>query len=190
MNQYQALIVAFGKAGKTLAVKLAKAGWRVVMVEQSNVMYGGTYINIGYIPTQMLLRDAERHHNFETAMQRKVSVDSFLRDKNFRNLADLHNVDVIEGRAEFIDCHTVRVFQADGIRNIRAEKIFINTGAQATVPEILGLSTNPGVVDRSGLLNISCPPERLGILGGGYIGVEISSIFSSFGTWVTISSNR
>lgn len=186
MNQYQALIIGFGKAGKTLAMKLAKAGWSVAMVEQSNVMYGGTCINTGCIPTKTLLRDAERHHDFETAMQRKTSVVNFLRDKNFRNLTELNNVEVIEGRAEFIDCHTVRVFQADGIRNIRAEKIFINTGAQATVPEIPGLSTTPGVVDSSGLLNISRRPERLGILGGGYIGVEFASMFSSFGTQVTL----
>ena len=47
MNKYQAVIIGFGKAGKTLAVTLAKAGWRVALIEQSNAMYGGTCINIG-----------------------------------------------------------------------------------------------------------------------------------------------
>ena len=51
MNKYQAVIIGFGKAGKTLAVTLAKAGWRVALIEQSNAMYGGTCINIGCIPT-------------------------------------------------------------------------------------------------------------------------------------------
>ena len=61
MNKYQAVIIGFGKAGKTLAVTLAKAGWRVALIEQSNAMYGGTCINIGCIPTKTLVHDAQQH---------------------------------------------------------------------------------------------------------------------------------
>ncbi len=62
---------------------------------------------------------------FSVAMQRKAAVGKiFYATKNFHNLADLDNVDVIEGRAEFIDNHTLRVFQADGERVLRGEKIF------------------------------------------------------------------
>lgn len=186
MNQYQAIIIGFGKAGKTLAATLAKTGWRVAIIEQSNTMYGGTCINIGCIPTKTLVHDAELHHDFAAAMQRKASVVSFLRDKNFHNLADLENVDVIEGRAEFIDNHTVRVVQPTGAIELSGEKIFINTGAQATMPNVAGLMTTPGVFDSTGLLNLTQRPERLGILGGGYIGVEFASMFANFGSKVTI----
>ncbi|KLQ25562.1 pyridine nucleotide-disulfide oxidoreductase [Citrobacter sp. RHBSTW-00570] len=186
MNQYQAIIIGFGKAGKTLAATLAKTGWRVAIVEQSNTMYGGTCINIGCIPTKTLVHDAELQHDFAAAMQRKASVVSFLRDKNFHNLADLENVDVIEGRAEFIDNHTVRVVQPTGEIELSGEKIFINTGAQATMPNVAGLMTTPGVFDSTGLLNLTQRPERLGILGGGYIGVEFASMFADFGSKVTI----
>ncbi|WP_425135538.1 reactive chlorine resistance oxidoreductase RclA [Citrobacter braakii] len=186
MNQYQAIIIGFGKAGKTLAATLAKTGWRVAIVEQSNTMYGGTCINIGCIPTKTLVHDAELQHDFAAAMQRKASVVSFLRDKNFHNLADLENVDVIEGRAEFIDNHTVRVVQPTGAIELSGEKIFINTGAQATMPNVAGLMTTPGVFDSTGLLNLTQRPERLGILGGGYIGVEFASMFANFGSKVTI----
>ncbi|MFP2411947.1 reactive chlorine resistance oxidoreductase RclA [Citrobacter braakii] len=186
MNQYQAIIIGFGKAGKTLAATLAKTGWRVAIVEQSNTMYGGTCINIGCIPTKTLVHDAELQHDFAAAMQRKASVVSFLRDKNFHNLADLENVDVIEGRAEFIDNHTVRVLQPTGAIELSGEKIFINTGAQATMPNVAGLMTTPGVFDSTGLLNLTQRPERLGILGGGYIGVEFASMFANFGSKVTI----
>ncbi|ECI2564502.1 pyridine nucleotide-disulfide oxidoreductase, partial [Salmonella enterica] len=106
MTQYQVLIIGFGKAGKTLAATLAKTGWRVAIIEQSASMFGGTCINIGCIPTKTLVHDAEREGDFSVAMQRKAAVVNFLRDKNFHNLADLDNVDVIEGRAEFIDNHT------------------------------------------------------------------------------------
>lgn len=186
MNQYQAIIIGFGKAGKTLAATLVKADWKVAIIEQSNTMYGGTCINIGCIPTKTLVHDAEMQHDFAAAMQRKTDVVRFLRDKNFHNLADQDNVDVIEGRAEFVDNHTVRVIQATGTRELRGEKIFINTGAQSTMPDIKGLSSTPGVFDSTGLLNLAQRPQRLGILGGGYIGVEFASMFASFGSKVTI----
>ncbi|MNI36742.1 Mercuric reductase [compost metagenome] len=149
-------------------------------------MYGGTCINIGCIPTKTLVHDAEMQHDFAAAMQRKTDVVRFLRDKNFHNLAGLDNVDVIEGRAEFVDNHTVRVIQATGTRELRGEKIFINTGAQSTMPDIKGLSSTPGVFDSTGLLNLAQRPQRLGILGGGYIGVEFASMFANFGSKVTI----
>lgn len=133
-----------------------------------------------------LVHDAELQHDFAAAMQRKTSVVSFLRDKNFHNLADLENVDVIEGRAEFIDNHTVRVVQPTGEVELSGEKIFINTGAQSTIPNVEGLTTTPGVFDSTGLLNLTQRPERLGILGGGYIGVEFASMFANFGSKVTI----
>ncbi|MBJ8366874.1 reactive chlorine resistance oxidoreductase RclA [Citrobacter cronae] len=186
MNQYQAIIIGFGKAGKTLAATLAKTGWRVAIVEQSNTMYGGTCINIGCIPTKTLVHDAELQHDFAAAMQRKAAVVSFLRDKNFHNLADLENVDVIDGRAEFVDNHTVRVVQSTGAIELSGEKIFINTGAQSTVPDVEGLTTTPGVFDSTGLLNLTQRPERLGILGGGYIGVEFASMFANFGSKVIL----
>lgn len=186
MNQYQAIIIGFGKAGKTLAATLAKTGWRVAIVEQSNTMYGGTCINIGCIPTKTLVHDAELQHDFAAAMQRKAAVVSFLRDKNFHNLADLENVDVIDGRAEFVDNRTVRVVQSTGAIELSGEKIFINTGAQSTMPNVEGLTTTPGVFDSTGLLNLTQRPERLGILGGGYIGVEFASMFANFGSKVTL----
>ena len=90
MNQYQAIVIGFGKAGKTLAATLAKTGWRVAIIEQSNTMYGGTYINIGCIPTKTL---GYTMLNFSMTLPQRCSARPpllvFLRDKNFHNLADL-----------------------------------------------------------------------------------------------------
>lgn len=83
MNQYQAIVIGFGKADKTLAATLAKTGWRVAIIEQSNTMYGGTCINIGCIPTKTLVHDAELQHDFAAAMQRKTSVISFPRVRKY-----------------------------------------------------------------------------------------------------------
>ncbi|HAO2965090.1 TPA: FAD-dependent oxidoreductase, partial [Escherichia coli] len=186
MNKYQAVIIGFGKAGKTLAVTLAKAGWRVALIEQSNAMYGGTCINIGCIPTKTLVHDAQQHTDFVRAIQRKNEVVNFLRNKNFHNLADMPNIDVIDGQAEFINNHSLRVHRPGRNLEIHGEKIFINTGAQAVVPPIPGITTTPGVYDSTGLLNLKELPGHLGILGGGYIGVEFASMFANFGSKVTI----
>lgn len=97
---------------------------------------------------------------------------------------------MIEGRAEFIDNQTVRVVQAKGEQVLRGEKIFINTGAESVIPAITGLTTTEGVFDSTGLLSLSERPARLGILGGGYIGLEFASMFANFGTKVTIFELR
>lgn len=116
MNQYHALIIGFGKAGKTRFVTLAKAGWCVAVIEKSSTMYGGTCINIGCIPTKTLEYGAELSHDFDTAIRRISSVVGILSDKTFYKLADNDNVNVIEGHAEFIDKHTEQVLQPDGLR--------------------------------------------------------------------------
>ncbi|MGS8722598.1 pyridine nucleotide-disulfide oxidoreductase, partial [Salmonella enterica subsp. enterica serovar Infantis] len=75
----------------------------------------------------------------------KASVVNFLRDINIQNRADLDTVDVSEGRPEFINNHTLRVFQADGERELRGEKIFINTGTESVNPSITLLTTTSGL---------------------------------------------
>lgn len=68
-----------------------------------------------------------------------------LRNKNFHNLADMPNIDVIDGQAEFINNHSLRVHRPEGNLEIHGEKIFINTGAQTVVPPIPGITTTPGI---------------------------------------------
>ncbi len=96
------------------------------------------------------MQDAEREGDFSVAMPRNAAVVNFLRDKNFHNLADLDNVDVIEGSAEFIDNHTFRVFPADGERVVRGDKVFISTGAVSVIPHITGFTITAGVFDSAG----------------------------------------
>lgn len=186
MNHYQAAIIGFGKAGKTLAAALGRAGWRVAIIEKSTHMYGGTCINVGCIPTKALVHDAQADIDFSAAMQRKNGVVELLREKNYQNLASLEQVDIIDGQAEFADVHTLKILTAQGSDYLSAEKIFINTGAEAVIPAIPGLAPGPRVVDSSGLLGLTHLPKRLAILGGGYIGVEFASLFARFGSKVTL----
>ncbi|KAA6103828.1 MULTISPECIES: reactive chlorine resistance oxidoreductase RclA [unclassified Pantoea] len=186
MNHYQAAIIGFGKAGKTLAAALGRAGWRVAIIEKSRVMYGGTCINVGCIPTKALVHDVQHHASFSDAMQRKAAVVELLREKNYLNLAAIAQVDVIDGEAEFVDAHTLKITSSQQVSQIHAERIFINSGAEAVFPALEGLVAGPRVVDSSGILKLTQLPQRLGILGGGYIGVEFASMFAGFGSEVTL----
>ncbi|BEN35755.1 pyridine nucleotide-disulfide oxidoreductase [Serratia nevei] len=190
MYDYQAIIIGFGKAGKTLAAFLAGQGWRVAMVEASAQMYGGTCINIGCIPTKTLVHDAELHgpgeQAFSQAMARKRQVTGLLREKNYQNLAGLEPVTVIDGRAEFIDPHRISVQGAAGTQVLSGERIFINTGAVSRRPAIDGLDRSQRSYDSTGLLQLTQRPARLGIIGGGYIGLEFASMFAQLGSAVTV----
>lgn len=102
MERYDAVIIGFGKAGKTLAATLGQAGWSVALIEQSERMYGGTCITIACIPTKTLLHDAtlppdptvNPAHRHEAAIARKNTVTSLLRGRNFANLDDTSSVTV------------------------------------------------------------------------------------------------
>ena len=102
MKKYDAIIIGFGKGGKTLAAEFAKRQKTVAIIERSDHMYGGTCINIGCIPTKTLVHLAketpakaaweEKKAYYRQAIGRKEEVTSFLRNKNYHNLADNPNV--------------------------------------------------------------------------------------------------
>ena len=109
---------------------------------------------------------------------------NFLRNKNFHNLADMPNIDVIDGGRSLsiiIACVFIGLRKSGN----SWREIFINTGAQTVVPPIPELPPH-GVYDSTGLLNLKELHRHLGILGGGYIGVEFASMFANFGSKVTI----
>ncbi|MDO5343658.1 MAG: FAD-dependent oxidoreductase [Candidatus Saccharibacteria bacterium] len=184
-QQFDALIIGFGKAGKTLAVALANAGKKVALVERSPKMYGGTCINIACIPTKVLVNAAEHHQSFDEAMAHKAAVVTRLNDKNYHMLADRETVSVIEGEASFVDAHTVKVAAGDDELLLTAQQLFINTGAESIIPDIPGVD-HPLVYTSTELLERREQPQRLVVIGGGYIGLEFASTYAKLGTEVVI----
>lgn len=83
MLTYDLIVIGFGKAGKTLAAKLASAGKKVALIERNKAMYGGTCINIGCIPTKTLLVAAEKGLSFDEVMATKNTVTTRLNGKNY-----------------------------------------------------------------------------------------------------------
>ncbi|EJO7128805.1 hypothiocyanous acid reductase MerA [Staphylococcus pseudintermedius] len=188
MNQYDLIVVGFGKAGKTLAKFAAQQGKRVAVIEKSAEMYGGTCINIGCIPSKVLVHDGIEAASFNDAMQRKRDVVNALNSKNYHNLADEETVDVINMTASFKSAHAIDLLNAqdEAVQTIEGKNIVINTGAKSVIPNIKGIDTSQRVYDSKAIMDLTQQPKRLVIVGGGYIALEFASIFANFGTTVTV----
>ncbi|EGQ4404981.1 FAD-containing oxidoreductase [Staphylococcus pseudintermedius] len=188
MNQYDLIVVGFGKAGKTLAKFAAQQGKRVAVIEKSAEMYGGTCINIGCIPSKVLVHDGIEAASFNDAMQRKRDVVNALNSKNYHNLADEETVDVINMTASFKSAHAIDLLNAQGeaVQTIEGKNIVINTGAKSVIPNIKGIDTSQRVYDSKAIMDLTQQPKRLVIVGGGYIALEFASIFANLGTTVTV----
>ena len=198
MNAFDVIIIGFGKGGKTLAAEFAKRGQKVAIIERSDKMYGGTCINIGCIPTKTLvhqakmasaLKDAtfeERSEFYRNAVSVKESVTSALRNKNYHNLADNPNVTVYTGIGSFVSADVVAVRTATEEIRLTSKQIIINTGAETVIPPIEGVAGNPFVYTSTSIMELADLPRRLVIIGGGYIGLELASMYASFGSQVTV----
>lgn len=193
---YDAVIIGFGKGGKTLAGKLAKSGKQVALIEKDSRMYGGTCINVGCIPSKSLIHSAalanaegsteEKAEAYRKAVEEKRRLTAMLRKKNYDKLASLENVKIYDGQAHFTGPKQVEIISKDGRIQLEAEQIFINTGAEPRIPKIEGISSTPGVYTSAGLMELDEFPEHLVIIGGGYIGLEFASMYSGFGSKVTV----
>lgn len=184
MKQYDVLVIGFGKAGKTLAAKSAAQGKKVALIEENSAMYGGTCINIGCIPTKTLLHAAEKGLSFDEAMAEKGAVVSRLNAKNFAMIDA--GADVYTAKAQFVSNKVVAITNGDEREELTADVIIVNTGAVSNVLPIEGLTTTKHVYDSTGIQNLTTQPKRLGIIGGGNIGLEFAGLYAKLGSQVTV----
>ena len=150
-QKFDTIVIGFGKAGKTLAAKLAKQGEKVALIEKDARMYGGTCINVGCIPSKRLVLEAEQApaHDFEVqseyyhvAVQEKKKLTTALRMANYNKLIDA-GVQVINGTASFLDGKTIEVKGAhDTVQILSASKFIINTGGRPIIPSVPGAENN------------------------------------------------
>ncbi|MFC7672617.1 FAD-dependent oxidoreductase [Mycolicibacterium sp. GCM10028919] len=187
------VVIGFGKGGKTLAATLGKQGKRVVMIERSAAMYGGTCINIGCVPTKSMVYQAEEvsvHPPepavYTAAVRATADLTTGMRGENFAMLDTIPSVDVLTGAASFVDPHTVAVDTADGTVTVTGRTIVIGTGSEPTWPDLPGLRDNPRAVTSTDLLSTEDLPARLVVLGGGYVGLEFAAMYAAYGAEVTV----
>lgn len=188
MKQFDLIIVGFGKGGKTLAKFASAQGRKVAVIEKSKKMYGGTCINIGCIPSKTLVHEGLEHGSFEQAFSRKTDVVNALNSKNYHNLADDDNIEVLDYTAKFKSNHELNLLndQDEIVGTIGAEQIVINTGAKSMIPAIEGIDSSQYLYDSEGIMNLKSQPNPLVIVGGGYIALEFAAMFANFGTQVTV----
>ena len=198
------LVVGGGKAGKSLAMERAKAGWKVAMVERRFV--GGTCINVACIPTKSLVNSARRLNDARTdeafgivgTEDARVDLAKLRAHKEgivgamvaaHEKMFAAPGLDFIRGEARFTGEHTVTIaLEEGGERTIRGERVLINLGSRPARPAIPGLWES-GAWTNEEILRLEEPPSSLAIIGASYIGVEFASMMATFGVDVTLISS-
>jgi pyruvate/2-oxoglutarate dehydrogenase complex dihydrolipoamide dehydrogenase (E3) component len=195
-TRFDAIVVGAGQAGPPLAGRLTAAGHTVAVVERK--LIGGTCVNTGCIPTKTLVASAHAAHlarrggdfgvgtgvvSVDMAKVKARKDEIMLGDR--KGVEDwLNGMDgctVIRGHARFEDSHTLRV----GDEVIEAERIFLNVGGRAVVPNIPGL-TDVEFLTNVSILELDTVPEHLVIIGGSYIALEFAQMYRRFGARVTV----
>lgn len=192
MKAYDLIVLGFGKAGKTLAKDFALQGKKVAVIEQSAQMYGGACINVACIPTKILLKESLRSGSFLQAISRKFSAVNTLNQINYQNLDKLDNVDLYTYQAKFKSDTEILLYDADEtiVDSLTADHIIINTGSRTKIPEIAGIHDASHIYDSTGIMNLARQPQKLIIVGAGYVALEFATIFSHLGTDVTLVHNK
>ena len=198
MKKYDAVIIGFGKGGKTLAGFLAGKGQNVALVEKSDKMYGGTCINVGCIPSKKLVNSTkvlknkglssieDKERFYAESIENKNTLIGALRGKNYEMLASKENITVYDGTGSFVSKNVVNVEKNGENIQIEGEKIFINTGAATIIPNIKGVKESNYVYTSTSIMELKELPKKLTIIGAGYIGLEFASMYSEFGSEVTV----
>ncbi|ETB32452.1 mercuric reductase, partial [Mycobacterium avium subsp. paratuberculosis 10-5975] len=183
-------------AGPPLAGRLTAAGQRVAIIERK--LIGGTCVNTGCIPTKTLVASAHAAHlarrgadygvgtgavSVDMAKVKARKDEIMLGDRKGVEdwLAGMAGCTVVRGHARFRDPHTLQV----GEDLLRAERIFLNVGGRAVVPDIPGLAEVDFLTNVS-ILELDTLPTHLVIVGGSYIALEFAQMYRRFGAAVTV----
>jgi pyruvate/2-oxoglutarate dehydrogenase complex dihydrolipoamide dehydrogenase (E3) component len=196
-QQFDAIIIGTGQAGPSLAARFSATGMAVAIIERHK--FGGTCVNTGCFPTKTMVASAYAAHvarrgaEFGFDVKSDVRVD-FKRVKARRDeisgrssrgveewLRGLKNCTVIQGHARFQSSNTVVV--NDEV--LQADKIYINVGGRASIPDMPGIHDVPFLTNSS-MMDIDFLPEHFITVGGSYVGLEFAQIYRRFGSEVTI----
>lgn len=199
--QTDIVVIGAGPGGYAAAFYAADLGRKVVLVER-DARLGGVCMNRGCIPSKALLNAShaiqvakESAHRGISFGEPTVDLDRLRVWKNsileklgggIASLAKMRGVTVMHGRGHFEDSNTLRVESPDsGNQFIRFEKAIIAVGSRPALPRAFDLG-NPRVMTSTEALEVPDVPENLLIIGGGYIGMELGTVYSSLGSKVTV----
>lgn len=194
------LVLGAGPGGYTAAFYAADKGKKVTLVEQ-NPRLGGICLNVGCIPSKALLHATEALRENKASSQRgiefgpaKIDLDKLrtwkesILDKlgqGVKQLAQHRGVEVIHGRGHFEDSQTLRVETAEGQKFVRYEKAIIAVGSKPTMPNAFDLG-NKRIMTSTEALQLPDIPQDFLIVGGGYIGMELGTVYAALGSNVVV----
>jgi pyruvate/2-oxoglutarate dehydrogenase complex dihydrolipoamide dehydrogenase (E3) component len=202
-ERYEVIVLGGGKGGKTLATELGNKGVKTALIEQSAEMIGGTCINVACIPTKTLITSARAAHaarradsfgirtgevvvDWPSVRRRAESVVSAMRAMNHKNFTSAPALDFILGTGRFVEPHVIEVRENNGnVRQLTAEKIFINTGTRPARPNIPGLG-EVDALNSETIQRLDTLPDHLVVLGGSYVALEFAQMFRRLGSQVTV----
>ncbi|MGJ1405002.1 dihydrolipoyl dehydrogenase [Sphingobacterium siyangense] len=202
MEQYDLVVIGSGPGGYVAAIRSAKLGYKTALVEKYDTL-GGTCTNVGCIPTKAILDSTHHYHeaqhhfaahgiqvaglsvDFDRLYARKDKV-VLQNTQGLNFLMKKNKVTVIHGTASFINNSTVEIARSAGERlSLGAERFIIATGSKpATVPGVT--IDKKRIISSTEALSLQEKPDKIVIIGGGVIGVEMASIFNRLGCEVTI----
>ncbi|MGI9227520.1 MAG: FAD-containing oxidoreductase [Gammaproteobacteria bacterium] len=196
-KKYDAIVIGAGQAGPALAARLTSENLKTAVIERH--LFGGTCVNTGCIPTKTLVASARAAHMARRGNDFGVNIsgdivvdmkkvkarkDAVVQQSNQGVtgwMKNMENLDVYEGHAQFKSSNVITVNEDQ----LQADKIFINVGARARVPEMPGLS-DINYFTNSNIMDVDYVPEHLIIIGGSYIGLEFAQMYKRFGSEVTV----
>ncbi len=196
MTQYDLAIVGSGSAGVAAALEARGKGARVAVIEDHTL--GGTCVNVGCVPSKVMLRAAEAKHlaerprfpgvssqgaalDFAEVMRQKDDLVAGLRKAKYQDVLEAAGVEILRGHARFTDAETLVV----GDKPIRARAFLVATGADPVLPPIPGLAESEPWTYLDAVAAKSLP-ESLVVIGGGPIGLELAQAFARMGSRVTV----
>lgn len=192
------LVVGAGPGGYVAAIRAAQSGQKVTIVDKGAL--GGVCLNVGCIPSKALIqaghRYEEAHGSDEMGIKSENVTVDFSKVQEWKNgvvtklttgvesLLKGNKVDIVSGEVYFVDKNTVRIMDEKSSQTYTFNNCIIATGS--TPIEIPTFKYSERVIDSTGALNLKEIPEKLIVIGGGYVGTELGTAYANLGTEVTI----
>jgi len=194
---YDAIVIGTGQAGPFLTQRLTGAGMKVAIIERK--LFGGTCVNTGCIPTKTMIASAYAAHmvrraadfgvvnngqgsvDMKVVKSRKDAISGQSRAGVESWLRGMTNCTVYQGHGRFESPTEISV----GEEMLMADRVFINVGGRAVVPQMPGVDEVPYFTNSS-IMDVDFLPRHLIIIGGGYVGLEFAQMYRRFGSEVTI----
>ncbi|WP_316353219.1 dihydrolipoyl dehydrogenase [Candidatus Trichorickettsia mobilis] len=200
MQQFDLVIIGGGPAGYTGAIRAAQLGMKVACIDKRRSL-GGTCLNVGCIPSKALLNFSEKyeeakHHFADIGINTNASLDlTKMISKKNQVVSDLckgidglftkNKITKLVGTAMLISPTTIEINNESGKEQITAKNILIATGSD--IIKIPGVDINEtSIISSAGALNLQQVPETLIVIGGGYIGLELGSVWRRLGSKITV----